>query len=204
MLVTDLVKRLHLFIFNLSYFISEENKVSSSIIAKKFHLNHKILKGVDRVIRIIELKNNYGISRAGTGYEKINGEWKSICITKKKLQVLQKYIVTNSLREDKEVTQNLIIAYVNMHNKLYGIVNEDENMTLDQAEQNILQDYKQVKAAFSIGEFDYSYEEIDSLSKRLEGLLKMYAVIQQVSRETKSEVQYDNQDMLLNLIENKK
>lgn len=162
------------------------------------------MKGVDRVIRIIELKNIYGISRAGTGYEKINGEWKSICITKKKLQVLQKYIVTNSLREDKEVTQNLIIAYVNMHNKLYGIVNEDENMTLDQAEQNILQDYKQVKAAFSIGEFDYSYEEIDSLSKRLEGLLKMYAVIQQVSRETKSEIQYDNQDILLNLIENKK
>jgi len=84
-------------------------------------------------------------------------------------------------------------------NHMYGITNEDEEMTIKEAEEYILQNYEKVDAAFSISEFDYSYEEIDELGERIEILVKMYGTIYAL-RNDEEQNYYDNQEGLKKLI----
>lgn len=93
----------------------------------------------------------------------------------------------------------MIIACVNAYNHMYGVANEDDDMTIKEAEEYVLQDYEKVDAAFSIGEFDYSYEEIDELGERIEILLKVYGTIYALCNDEEP-IHYDDQDMLKSLI----
>ena len=104
-----------------------------------------------------------------------------------------------ALKGDREALNHMIIACVNAYNHMYGVTNEDDDMTLKEAEEYVLQDYEKVDAAFSIGEFDYSYEEIDELGKRIEILLRIYGTIYALSNN-EEQIDYDDYDMLKRLI----
>ena len=82
----------------------------------------------------------------------------------------------------------------------YLLVESNDTMKSNlEAEEYVLQDYEKVDAAFSIGEFDYSYEEIDELGERIEILLKVYGTIYAL-RNDEEPIHYDDQDMLKSLI----
>ena len=151
------------------------------------------------MISILEVKHNYGIDRLGEEYNKVEGQWQRIKATEKKMGVLQGHMIKNALEGDREALNHMIIACVNAYNHMYGVTNEDEDMTIKEAEEYVLQDYEKVDAAFSIGEFDYSYEEIDELGERIEILLKVYGTIYAL-RNDEEPIHYDDQDMLKSLI----
>lgn len=151
------------------------------------------------MINLLEVECNYGIDRSGHAYNKVEGQWQRVEAVEKKMEVLQGYMLKNALEGDREALNHMIIACVNAYNHMYGVTNEDDDMTLKEAEEYVLQDYEKVDAAFSIGEFDYSYEEIDELGERIEILLKVYGTIYAL-RNDEEPIHYDDQDMLKSLI----
>ena len=151
------------------------------------------------MINLLEVECNYGIDRSGHAYNKVEGQWQRVEAVEKKMEVLQGYMLKNALEGDREALNHMIIACVNAYNHMYGVTNEDDDMTLKEAEEYVLQDYEKVDAAFSIGEFDYSYEEIDELGKRIEILLRIYGTIYALSNN-EEQIDYDDYDMLKRLI----
>lgn len=148
---------------------------------------------------IIEILSNYGVDRSGYEYKKVDGQWQRGNFAKDKLRVWQKIMINAVEKGNKELVNHMIIAHMNAYNRMHGIINENEDMSLKEAKQYILRDYKKVDKAYSIGEFDYSYEEIDELGERIDILLKVYGIICRLSNNEK-QIHYDDQDMLKSLI----
>lgn len=148
---------------------------------------------------IIEILSNYGVDRSGYEYKKINGQWQRGNFAKDKLRVWQKIMINAVKKGNKELVNHMIITYVNAYNRMHGIINENENMSLKEAKQYILRDYKKVDQAYSIGEFDYSYEEIDSLAKRINDLLIVSSLIYAFENEN-IYIDYSDENIMRSIV----
>lgn len=144
---------------------------------------------------ILEILCNYGVDRSGYEYKKKKGKWERGDFAKDKLRVWQKIMIKAVEEGNEKLVTHMMIAYVNAYNRMHGIINENNNMSLKEAKQYILRDYKKVDQAYSIGEFDYSYEEIDSLARRRCDLLLVSRIMYALENDEKYN-NYKNQGIL--------
>ena len=106
------------------------------------------MKGRFNMSNILEILCNYGVDRSGYEYKKKKGKWERGDFAKDKLRVWQKIMIKAVEEGNEKLVTHMMIAYVNAYNRMHGIINENNNMSLKEAKQYILRDYKKVDQAY--------------------------------------------------------